>query len=89
LGAAAFEAGLNIGGFTVEVVEDAVVLLCASGRSIDCEGIGADGESGAGPSKGDGEGYGLAVILRKSSSLSSGAGVALAEIEVGSSFLLA
>ena len=51
----------------MEVVEDAVVLLCVVGRSIDCEGIGTDGESGAGPSKGDGdgEGNGLAAILRK------------------------
>jgi hypothetical protein len=89
LGAEALEAGLKTGGLTVEVVEDTVVLLCATGRSSDCEGIGAEVESRAGPSKGDGEGHDLAVALRKSSSSSSsGAGVALADTGVDSLFLL-
>ena len=75
--------GLKVGGFIVEVV-DVGVLRCVVGRSIDCEGIGAEGESGAGPSKGDG----LAVRLRISASSSSNAGVALADAGGVSSFLL-
>ena len=75
--------GLKVGCLIVEVVEVGVVLWVA-GRSRDCEGIGADGESGVGPSKGDG----LAVRLRISASSSSNAGVALADAGGVSSFLL-
>ena len=79
--------GLKVGGLIVEVVE-AVVLRCAAGRSSDCDGIGAEGESRAGPSNGDGAGDGRAVLLRKPSSSSSSAGVALADAGGVSAFLL-
>lgn len=77
------EAGLKMGGLIVEVVEVGVARWVA-GRSIDCEGMGADGESEAGPSKGEGR----AVELLKVSSGSSGAGVALEERDGVSSSLL-
>ena len=82
-------AGLKTGGFIVEVVEEAVVVRWNVGRSVACEGRVVVGESAAGPSKGDGEGDGLVGMLRRSSTGSSGAGVALGEAGGVSSYLLA
>ena len=85
----------KFGGLIVDVVEEAVTVLCAAGRKFACVGKGKEGELLAGedgaPSNGDGDGRGLAGDIEGvggASSSTSGAGVTLGEPGGVSSLLL-